>query len=169
MASYQQLFDIGQGFTDFLRSGLPTERDAANSVVQKLATPGCIAPAALTRLQRIERRYHLLVVGEMWCPDCQINVTVLDDLCHRQPRIDLAVITKGRAEDDLKTRLGLERIAIPLVVVLDKAFEPAGLFIERPRLVREGDEAVLRAYKAGEHLDATLADVLELIEQAEQR
>ncbi|MFE1814282.1 thioredoxin family protein [Metapseudomonas otitidis] len=168
MATYRELFDIGQSYTEFVGSGLPAETAAAAAIAQRLEDQGPAAPL-LQRIEQIERRYHLLVVGEMWCPDCQINVTVLDDLCRRQPRIDLAVITKGRAEDDLKTRLGLERIAIPLVVVLDKAFEPAGLFIERPRLVREGDEAVLRAYKAGEHLDATLADVLELIEQAEQR
>lgn len=168
MATYRELFDIGQSYTEFVGSGLPAETAAAAAIAQRLEDQG---PAAtlLQRIEQIERRYHLLVVGEMWCPDCQINVTVLDDLCRRQPRIDLAVITKGRAEDDLKTRLGLERIAIPLVVLLDEAFELAGLFIERPRLVREGDEAVLRAYKAGEHLDATLADVLELIEQAEQR
>lgn len=168
MATYRELFDIGQSYTEFVGSGLPAETAAAAAIAQRLEDQGPAAPL-LQRIEQIERRYHLLVVGEMWCPDCQINVTVLDDLCRRQPRIDLAVITKGRAEDDLKTRLGLERIAIPLVVVLDKAFEPAGLFIERPRLVREGDEAVLRAYKAGEHLDATLVDVLELIEQAEQR
>lgn len=168
MATYRELFDIGQSYTEFVGSGLPAETAAAAAIAQRLEDQGPAAPL-LQRIEQIERRYHLLVVGEMWCPDCQINVTVLDDLCRRQPRIDLAVITKGRAEDDLKTRLGLERIAIPLVVVLDEAFEPAGLFIERPRLVREGDEAVLRAYKAGEHLDATLVDVLELIEQAEQR
>lgn len=168
MATYRELFDIGQSYTEFVGSGLPAETAAAAAIAQRLEDQGPAAPL-LQRIEQIERRYHLLVVGEMWCPDCQINVTVLDDLCRRQPRIDLAVITKGRAEDDLKTRLGLERIAIPLVVVLDEALEPAGLFIERPRLVREGGEAVLRAYKAGEHLDATLADVLELIEQAEQR
>ncbi|EQM67765.1 thioredoxin family protein [Pseudomonas tohonis] len=169
MASYQQLFDIGQGFADFLRSGLPTERDAANSVVQKLATPGCIAPAALTRLQRIERRYHLLVVGEMWCPDCQINVSVLDFICRSQPLIDLAVITKGRAEDDLKARLNLNRVSIPLVVVLDAAFEPVGLFVERPQAVIGAGDEVLRDYKAGLYLEATVDDLLALLEQAEQR
>ncbi|WP_373558336.1 thioredoxin family protein, partial [Pseudomonas aeruginosa] len=30
---------------------------------------------------RIERRYRLLVAGEMWCPDCQINLAaILTDL-----------------------------------------------------------------------------------------
>ncbi|MDW3715651.1 MULTISPECIES: thioredoxin family protein [Pseudomonas] len=169
MASYQQLFEIGQGFADFLRSGLPGERDAANVVVQKLATPGSIGPAALARLQRLERRYHLLVAGEMWCPDCQINVAVLDFICRTQPLVDLAVITKGRAEDDLKARLGLDKVSIPLVVVLDAAFEPVGLFVERPQAVIGAGEAVLRDYKAGQYLEATVEDLLALLEAAENR
>ena len=168
MATYRELFDIGQSYTEFVGSGLPAETAAAAAIAQRLEDQGPAAPL-MQRIEQIERRYHLLVVGEMWCPDCQINVTVLDDLCRRQPRIDLAVITKGRAEDDLKARLGLDKVSIPLVVVLDAAFEPVGLFVERPQAVIGAGEDALRDYKAGQYLEATVDDLLALLEAAENR
>ncbi len=121
MASYAELFDIGEDFAAFVGHGLATEQGAVARFRQKLESNGL--PSALTeRLQRIERRYRLLVAGEMWCPDCQINLAALDFAQRLQPNIELAIISKGRAEDDLRQRLALERIAIPLVLVLDEEF-----------------------------------------------
>ncbi|WP_134448419.1 thioredoxin family protein, partial [Pseudomonas aeruginosa] len=110
MASYAELFDIGEDFAAFVGHGLATEQGAVARFRQKLESNGL--PSALTeRLQRIERRYRLLVAGEMWCPDCQINLAALDFAQRLQPNIELAIISKGRAEDDLRQRLALERIA----------------------------------------------------------
>ncbi len=121
MASYAELFDIGEDFAAFVGHGLATEQGAVARFRQKLESNGL--PSALTeRLQRIERRYRLLVAGEMWCPDCQINLAALDFAQRLQPNIELAIISKGRAEDDLRQRLALERIPIPLVLVLDEEF-----------------------------------------------
>ena len=125
MASYAELFDIGEDFAAFVGHGLATEQGAVARFRQKLESNGL--PSALTeRLQRIERRYRLLVAGEMWCPDCQINLAALDFAQRLQPNIELAIISKGRAEDDLRQRLALERIPIPLVLVLDEEFNLLG-------------------------------------------
>ncbi|PXC08363.1 thioredoxin family protein, partial [Pseudomonas aeruginosa] len=129
MASYAELFDIGEDFAAFVGHGLATEQGAVARFRQKLESDGL--PSALTeRLQRIERRYRLLVAGEMWCPDCQINLAALDFAQRLQPNIELAIISKGRAEDDLRQRLALERIPIPLVLVLDEEFNLLGRFVE---------------------------------------
>lgn len=143
MASYAELFDIGEDFAAFVGHGLATEQGAVARFRQKLESNGL--PSALTeRLQRIERRYRLLVAGEMWCPDCQINLAALDFAQRLQPNIELAIISKGRAEDDLRQRLALERIAIPLVLVLDEEFNLLGRFVERPQAVLDGGPQRLR-------------------------
>ncbi|ELK4796334.1 TPA: thioredoxin family protein [Pseudomonas aeruginosa] len=165
MASYAELFDIGEDFTAFVGHGLATEQGAVARFRQKLESNGL--PSALTeRLQRIERRYRLLVAGEMWCPDCQINLAALDFAQRLQPNIELAIISKGRAEDDLRQRLALERIAIPLVLVLDEEFNLLGRFVERPQAVLDGGPQALAAYKAGDYLEHAIGDVLAIIEGA---
>lgn len=156
MASYAELFDIGEDFAAFVGHGLATEQGAVARFRQKLESNGL--PSALTeRLQRIERRYRLLVAGEMWCPDCQINLAALDFAQRLQPNIELAIISKGRAEDDLRQRLALERIPIPLVLVLDEEFNLLGRFVERPQAVLDGGPQALAAYKAGDYLSTPSA------------
>ncbi|MFJ3050259.1 thioredoxin family protein [Pseudomonas nitroreducens] len=169
MASYEELFAIGEGFDSFVAHGLPDEIAGVRKVQQQLAEPGSINAETLRRILAIEGRYRLLIAGEMWCPDCQINVTVMDHLQRLQPRVELAVITKGRAEDDLRERMALDRILIPVVVVLDSDFQPVGRFIERPLEVVAGGDALKPAYRAGEYLESTLTDLLELFEKAEAR
>lgn len=156
MASYAELFDIGEDFAAFVGHGLATEQGAVARFRQKLESDGL--PSALTeRLQRIERRYRLLVAGEMWCPDCQISLAALDFAQRLQPNIELAIISKGRAEDDLRQRLALERIPIPLVLVLDEEFNLLGRFVERPQAVLDGGPQALAAYKAGDYLSTPSA------------
>ncbi|MCP8467102.1 thioredoxin family protein [Pseudomonas sp. ZM23] len=169
MASYEELFAIGERFEAFIAHGLPDEIAGARTIQARLAEPGVIGDTTRQRIGRIERRYHLLVAGEMWCPDCQINVTVLDYLQRTQPRIDMAIITKGRAEDDLRERLELERIPIPVVAVLDERFQLVGRFIERPQVVVAGGDALKPDYRAGLYLESTLTDLLDILEAAEGR
>jgi len=169
MASYEELFAIGEGFDAFVARGLHGEIAGVRKVQQLLAEPGTISAETLRRIQAVEGRYRLLIAGEMWCPDCQINVTVMDYLQRLQPRVELAVITKGRAEDDLRERMELDRILIPVVLVLDADFQPVGRFIERPQDVVAGGDALKPAYRAGEYLESTLCDLLDLFETAEGR
>ena len=169
MASYAELVAIGESFEAFVAHGLAEEIAGVQAARERLADPACIGPATRERLAAVQGRYHLLVAGEMWCPDCQINVTALDWLCRQQPRVDLALISKGRAEDDLQQRLGLERIAIPVVAVLDAQFQLVGRFIERPQVVIAGWDAVKPAYRAGDYLESTVLDLLAIFEAAEGR
>ncbi|TLP69691.1 thioredoxin family protein [Pseudomonas nitroreducens] len=169
MASYEELFSIGEGFDAFVAHGLPGEIAGVRKVQQLLAEPGTISADTLRRIQAIEGHYRLLIAGEMWCPDCQINVTVMDHLQRLHPRVELTVITKGRAEDDLRERMALDRILIPVVLVLDGDFQPVGRFIERPLEVVAGGDALKPAYRAGEYLESTLTDLLGLFEKAEGR
>lgn len=167
MASYEELFRIGESFDAFVAHGLPGEIAGVHSIQQLLDAPDAISAESLRRIQAIEGRYHLLIAGEMWCPDCQINVTVMDYLHRLQPRVELAVISKGRAEDDLRERMALDRILIPVVLVLDEDFQPLGRFIERPQEVVAGGAALKPEYRAGKYLESTLRDLLALFEKAE--
>jgi len=167
MTSYQDLFAIGQIFDMFVEHGLPAEIDAVRHIQHTLAAPDTLSPATVQRLRAIEGRFHLLAAGEMWCPDCQINLAVMDHVQGLQSRLDLAIITKSRAEDALKQPLALERISIPFVLVLDEHFQPIGRFVERPQAAIRGGDAVKPDYRAGLYLESTVQDLLDILEAAE--
>lgn len=164
MPSYQQLFTLGEEFESFVSRGLPAEVDAVRDIQQLLSDGDTISAGTRQRVQAIKGRFHLLVVAEMWCPDCQINVTVLDELQRMQPNITVAVISKAHAENQLQQRLGLERVSIPLVLVLDERFELVGRFVEQPQAVITGGDALKSAYRAGKFLQSTLEDLLDIFE-----
>ncbi|MBD8494036.1 thioredoxin family protein [Pseudomonas syringae] len=170
MVPYKELFATGQRFDDFVTTGLQSEQTAAQHFADKVRLPGALSTATQQRLVAIRGAYHLLIAGEIWCPDCQINVAAFDYLCEVQPAIDLAVVSRGRAQNNLKTELGLEAIAIPLVLVLDEQFSLIGQFVERPQVVvTDGGEQALHEYKMGNHMQDSITQVLALIEAWEKR
>lgn len=169
MTSYQALFAIGERFDAFVSHGLPAEIAAVQRAQEQLNGDGALSADTRQRLEAVAGRYHLLAAGEMWCPDCQLNLTAMDHLQRLQPRVTLAIVSKGRAEHALKERLNLERMPIPLVVVLDEGFEPIGRFVEQPQAVISGGEASTPDYRAGRHLESTLDDLLTIIESHEKR
>ncbi|UCJ15555.1 thioredoxin family protein [Pseudomonas sp. MM211] len=169
MTSYQALFAIGEGFDAFVSHGMPAEIAAVQRAQEQLDGENALSAETRQRLEAVEGRYYLLAAGEMWCPDCQLNLTAMDHLQRLQPRVALAIVSKGRAEHGLKERLNLERIPIPLVVVLDEGFEPIGRFVEQPQAVIDGGEASKADYRAGRYLDSTMEDLLTIIEGHEKR
>jgi len=94
MVSYQELFEFAEGFDSFVRRGLPGEIAAVAEIKARLDGSDAIQPQTLQRVRNVKGRFHLLAAGEMWCPDCQINLTVMDYLQRTQPNIQLGVITK---------------------------------------------------------------------------
>ncbi len=167
MPSYQDLVAIGERFDAFASRGLPAEIETVRTAQALLGRADALSGETHQRLAAIRGRYHLLAAGEMWCPDCQLNLAALDHLQRLQPKISLAIISKARAEHALKTPLNLERISIPLVLVLDERFEPIGRFVEQPQAVVDGGEAAKADYRAGRYLQSTLAELLTIIEAHE--
>ncbi|OLU16864.1 thioredoxin family protein [Pseudomonas sp. PA1(2017)] len=167
MPSYQDLIAIGERFEAFASRGLPAEIETVRTAQALLVRADALSADMHRRLVAIQGRYYLLAAGEMWCPDCQLNLAAMDHLQRLQPKVSLAIISKARAEHALKTLLSLERISIPLVLVLDDKFELIGRFVEQPQAVVDGGEAVKADYRAGRYLQSTLAELLTIIEAHE--
>lgn len=165
MMSYSELFQHGDNFPTYVGRGTDTERLAVAKVQTQLAQPQALGRDFLARVQQVDEDFYLLAAGEMWCPDCQLNLTAIAKMCELQPHIKLAVITKGRAEDEIKSRLLLKGIFIPVVIVLNANFEPLGHLVERPsKVVAKADFASIKAaYRAGEFLQDAMEDILALI------
>lgn len=165
MTDFSALIEAGLSYQRYVSDGLPQEIAAVNGYREKLiSTP--LPPEQSSALAALQGSYTLIVAAEMWCPDCQRNVTAMQRLCELQPRIRMVIISKGRAEKGLLAPLALDRIAIPTVAVLDEQQQLIGQFIERPASVRRGDAGTLAAYKRGELLTDVTGDLLEIMQRA---
>lgn len=169
MNRYKDIFSTGKQFNAFVQEGLESEKTSAFEFANRARSTGTFAATTLKRLAQLKGKYHLLVAAEIWCPDCHINVAVMDFMCEAQPKIELAIVSKGSAENDLQDSLGLERILVPVIAILDEGYNLIGTFVERPRVLLNDTtlQAMLR-YRVGDHMDDTLQDLLDVMEQHER-
>jgi len=163
MIDYRELFSAGAGFEAFARTGLAGEVAAVKAARAKLAAE--VTDELKERVKQIQGEYYLLTAAELWCPDCQRNVTAMQFISELQPTVSQAIISKSRAERSLLPALALDKVRIPFTVVLNARFEQIGTFVERPQKVVNGGEAELQAYREGELLHETVEDILAIIEK----
>lgn len=162
MSAFETLFKQGKNTAEFIATGTPEQiadlqRWQAMLESQTEALEKALAPA-----QGVEGQFRLLVAAEMWCPDCHRNIPPMALLCQRLPNIDMAIITRDEAAPFIEL-LGVDKVKIPMAVVLDNAFTPLGAFIERPASVVNGDAQQLEAYRRGERLTETISDISAII------
>lgn len=162
MNTFDTLFKQGKNIAEFIATGTPEQIADLQRWQAMLEGQSEAVAKALMPAQEVEARFRLLVAAEMWCPDCHRNIPPLALLCQRLPNIDIAIITRDEAEPFIKL-LGVDKVKIPMVVVLDEASAPLGTFIERPASVVHGDAAELEAYRRGERLVETISDISAII------
>ena len=169
MNRFEEIFATGKKFSTFIQEGLEHEKKSSVGFAKQARKIGTFTASTLERLERIEGRYYLLIAAEVWCPDCHVNLAVMDFLCEAQPNIELAIVSKGRAENDLQHLLGLTQVLVPVVAILDGSFNLIGTFIERPKVVVDDKTGqAMSRYSAGHHMDDTLQDLLDVLEEGER-
>lgn len=166
MTDWRAIYSLGFDFTHFQSYGHPGEKANVEQIIAQLSAPQALSPNTYKRIAALNKPARLLVAAEMWCPDCQRNVTAFNTLCALTPHIEMRLITHSRAERELKKALNLSKIAIPLAVVLDEQFMLLGTFNEMPRQVIAGDEKMLARYRANQELESAITDILDILKSA---
>jgi hypothetical protein len=158
----------GQTFTDFVKTGEKEEIEAINLLTEKLQQKGFVSQRNQQKISALKSEVTLLVVGEMFCPDCHVNIAAFHYLASKQAKIKLSIITREYAREHLLTSLELTEVKIPLVVCLNEDYQlmptnlSENLFIERPKTVKAKtnfDEIKIQ-YLAGDYLNDTLTEIL---------
>lgn len=113
---------------------------------------------------------QVLVFSEPWCPDCVINLTVLEMMAEHSPRLSVKILGRDGHEAIIGAHNTERKAYIPtfLVFVNNKL---TGIFVERPEMLKqqiaEGNQAdrivCMQDYKAGKYSDATAEELLEYI------
>ena len=157
---YKTLFTQGLDFETYLKQGTEDETQAVNKVADQLSE--AVLPETLVQqLSAIKKDVHLLIVGEMWCPDCQLNITAIKYMALLQPKIKLSIISKETAKQQLMELMELSQIKIPLVAMLNEQYQLVNSFIERPQTVIsvEDFDRIKSDYFAGKYLLATISEI----------
>ncbi|URQ62287.1 thioredoxin family protein [Pantoea alhagi] len=162
MSAFETLFKQGKNTAEFIASGTPEQIADLQRWQAMLASQSEAVEKALAPAQQAAGRFRLLVAAEMWCPDCHRNIPPMALLCQRLPGIEMAIITRDQAQPFIEL-LGVDKVKIPMAVVLDEAFTPLGVFIERPASVVNGNAEQLEAYRRGELLAETISDISAII------
>ena len=147
--SLKELFEIGQSFESSVGEGTKGER-----------------ARIFKNIESIDYEVNFLVSGEIWCPDFQLNATVLKRFLDLNTNFNMSVITMARGKKFMAPALGIDKESFkgPSIAVLDKDFNVLGLFEERPQVVRDMpsfDDIKLEYYK-GKYLLDTVNDFINI-------
>lgn len=156
----KEFYDVGINFESFVGTGSRSERDRIPKNYSRI-------PMTPENIEKIKSfgPVKFLLVGEMWCPDVQLNSSVVRKFCEINHNFDMRVITKGRGEKFLKPMLELEELKIPLILVLNEEGIVLGKFIERPEAVKAlGDfQEIKMEYLKGTYLKDTVHELIEIL------
>ena len=159
--TFEELFDCGVNYETYVGSGTKEERARIPKNYSRVRFEESLSE----KIAGISKKVNFLCVGEIWCPDCQLNLTVIKKMCELNPQMEISVITRGRGQKFLSEALGLEEVKIPTVVLLDENYEKIGVFLEKPEVVKRSEnyEEIELDYLKGKYLTDAAEDLLKMI------
>ena len=163
--SLKELFEVGQSFESSVGEGTKGERARIFKNNSRLN----LTEEMISFIESINCEVNFLVSGEIWCPDFQLNATVLKRFLDLNPNFNMSVITMARGKKFMASTLGIDKESFkgPSIAVLDKDFNVLGLFEERPNAVRkiENFDDIKLDYYKGKYLLYTTNDFIEILKK----
>lgn len=157
----KELYEVGCTFESSVGEGTKSER----ARIPKNSSRIILGDELTEKIINFEKEIKFLVAGEIWCPDYQLNGSVLKRFMDLNSNFDMSVITMARGKKYLEPILNIENAKYPLIVVLDKDFNILGDFQERPKIVKNVecfDDIKLDYYK-GKYLIDSANDIWNII------
>lgn len=163
------LFKMGISFYDFVNKDDDSYKEKTLEVYNNIN----FSEELLGRVKSIDKKINILICAETWCPDCMINVPVVEKMRDLNKHIHISIVGKEENVDFFKKYSLNEIIKIPTFLFFDEKFNLLGSFIERPQYVKEvansGNQpaviVTMRKYRKGEYTEETLKDILKIIGQ----
>lgn len=161
--SIRDLYNVGESFESCVGSGSKSER----ARIPKNTARINLDENLFNKISSYPNKVNCLVSGEIWCPDFQLNISVLKKFVNINDNFDISVITMGRGKKFMSEALGIEKESFkgPTIAFLDEDFNVIGVFEERPKEVLkfEDFEEVKIEYYKGKYLLDTVEDYLKIL------
>jgi hypothetical protein len=130
------------------------------------------------RVSSLPGSWHLLVLSEDWCGDAVNTVPIVARMVDRCPNVDLRVLARDENPDIMDSHLTGGSRSIPVIIVLDEAYEERGWWGPRPTVLQRwvsGQGQLLektaryreaRTWYARDRGRTTLEEVVSMLERA---
>lgn len=126
--NYIHAFESGLTFDEYIAT---TEKNA--DLWRAIYKHARVHADAITEVEATGRQWHLLVISEDWCGDAVNTVPVIARFAEQATNVDMRVITRDDHPDEMDLHLSpTGGRAIPVVIVLDEAFNEVGWWGSRP-------------------------------------
>lgn len=161
----KELFDIGVSFESAVGDGTKSERLRIPKNYSRIN----LSKELIDEIFSINEEVNFLISGEIWCPDFQINATVVKYFCDLNSKFNISVITMSRGKKFLSPLLNIEKENFkgPTIIVLNKNLDIIGVFEERPKsvkLIKNFDDIKLDYY-TGKYIIDTVNDLINIIKK----
>lgn len=161
------LYNKGVSFEEFVNKDKDTYREKTLEILNKIK----LNDDLINKVKSIDKKIKVLVCAEIWCPDCMINVPVLEKIRQYNDNIDISIVEKDGNEDFFIKYSEEDRVKIPTFVFFDENFQELGSFVEHPKKIKDiiskGNQpniiVAMRKYRKGEYAEETLKDILEIL------
>ncbi len=158
----ENLFEHGLSFDKFLQTADANQRKTILDLLDRTDFSWLEAPEVPVRI---------LYFGEMWCPDCLINAVALAGMIKEIKAIEVRVQPRDGNEEII---IGLGdgvKAKIPTIVLLDDNGEAAGVFVERPKRIRDLEQSedrlkrivMMKEYRAGLYIEDTVRELMAML------
>ncbi len=143
-----------------------------------LAKRGSASDLAVSRVQALGGRWHLLVLAEDWCGDAVNTLPAIAALAERADNLDMRILSRDANADLMDAHLTGGTRSVPIVIVLDGNFVERASWGPRPAelqrwfetsgraLPKEERYRAMRAWYARDRGVSTLDEVISLLEAA---
>ncbi len=160
----KELYEVGTTFETAIGQGTKSERARIPKNYSRINFPEDM----INTLVNYDKEINFLVAGEIWCPDFQLNATVLKKFTELNNNFDMSIISMGRGKKFVFPILGVENMKFPLILVLDKEFNILGTFEERPNVVHEVSnfEDIKLDYYKGRYLIDSAYEFIDIMNKA---
>ena len=160
----EELFEVGTNFESSVGEGTKSERARIPKNYSRINLPQDL----VSSIENFDKEINFLVSGEIWCPDYQLNITVLKKFTELNPNFNISVISMSRGKKFLAPILGVSELKWPVVAVLDKDFNILGTFNERPMTVRsvENFDDIKLDYYKGKYLLDSAKEFFDIMNKA---
>jgi len=167
----RNFFEKGTIYKDFFDAA----DDKYKLVMENILKCDSISEEIFSKIKNIDKEIKFLVVGEAWCPDCIINISVLECIKKINNNIDYKIISKNQAKsgNEFEKYYIDNKLKIPTILFLNSNYEAIDSFIEKPQIMKYVDllseenqvERIVKTknYRNGKYVEETMKEISDMI------
>ena len=131
----KDLFEKGVSFRSYIFN--LDEKSKHN--LMKYYIPMNIEEEVRERINKIDKKIKVLGVVEPNCPDCWINLSLLEKMISFSGNIDMKLVIRKMVTCELDDYRVDGFIKVPTFIFMDEDFNTLDAFVERPEILKNAD------------------------------